>query len=133
MTTKVNKEDIHKKIDDTFNNLIKQFDNICEKIKFNNTQTIEETNNLEVLTSTEAIGLRLNDLIKIINDMKVEHLKASESDNKYKKTKNEIGLLQQEICKKIAQLQEIYNISNTFIKECKQNKFYKYSLNYKFE
>ena len=128
---KLKREETHKKIDDTFNIIIKNIGNIFEKIKFNDVQVVEETNNLEIITSIESISARLNDLEKVVYDMKVEYLKKSDYDNKTRKN-NSSDLYKSlvDYNKKLLQLQEIYNFIITTLKENKHNKFYRYSLNY---
>lgn len=128
------KDEIHKKIDDCFSLMIKSMGTIFESTKFNETQVVEETNNLEVLTATESIANKMQDLSKIVNDMKVEHLKKNEYDYQLrKKYQKDIPKLSQEITAKVMQLQENYNFINTLLKENKHTKFYKYSLNYENE
>ena len=128
---KLKREETHKKIYDTFNLMIKNMGNIFEKIKFNDVQVVEETNNLEILTSVDSISARLNDLVNVVYDMKLEHLKKTEYDNMLKK-KNSADLykINGDFNKKLIQLQEFHNFINTNLKENKQNKFYRYSMNY---
>ena len=128
---KLKKDELHKKIDDTFSNIIKNVDNIFDKIKFNETQLIEETSNLEILTSTESFASKLNDLVKVVYEMKVEYLKKSEYDYPSRKNNSyDLNKNVAEFIKKMIQLQEMYNFINSILKENKQNKYYKYSLNY---
>jgi hypothetical protein len=128
---KLKREETHKKIDDTFNLMIKHMGNIFEKLKFNDVQVVEETNNLEILTSVDSISARLNDLVNVVYDMKLEHLKKTEYDNMLKKKNNsDLYRITAEFNKKLIQLQEIHNFINTSLKENKQNKFYRYSMNY---
>jgi hypothetical protein len=128
---KIKREETHKKIDDTFNSIIKNIGNIFEKIKFNDVQVVEETNNLEIITSIESISARLNDLEKVVYDMKVEYLKKSDYDNKTRKNNSsDLYKSHVEYNKKLLQLQEIYNFIITTLKENKLNKFYRYSLNF---
>jgi hypothetical protein len=128
---KLKREETHKKIDDTFNLMIKHMGNIFEKLKFNDVQVVEETNNLEILTSVDSISARLNDLVNVVYDMKLEHLKKTEYDNMLKKkNSSDLYRITGEFNKKLIQLQEIHNFINTSLKENKQNKFYRYSMNY---
>jgi hypothetical protein len=131
---KLKREETHKKIDDTFNLMIKNMGNIFEKIKFNDVQVVEETNNLEIITSVDSISARLNDLVNVVYDMKLEHLKKTEYDNMLKKkNSNDLYKINGDLNKKIIQLQEFHNFINTNLKENKQNKFYRYSMNYNFD
>lgn len=131
---KLKREETHKKIDDTFNLMIKNMGNIFEKIKFNDIQVVEETNNLEIITSVDSISARLNDLVNVVYDMKLEHLKKTDYDNMLKKkNSNDLYKINGDLNKKLIQLQEFHNFINTNLKENKQNKFYRYSMNYNFD
>jgi hypothetical protein len=125
------KDEIHKKIDDCFNIITKGMDSIFDKIKLNEIQVVEDVNNLEVLTSAESISARLVDLTRIVYDMKVELLKRAEYDkNKKKVLHSEVTNLNGLIKKRLNQFQENYNFINSLLKENKNNKYYKYSLNF---
>jgi hypothetical protein len=123
------KDEIHKKIDDSFSNILKSMGIIFDTVKLN--EEIEETNNLEILTATESISSRLNELVRIVYDLKVEYLKKNEYDyNAKKRYQSDITKNSKEIGSKMNQLQENYNHINSLLKENKLNKYYKYSLNY---
>ncbi len=123
------KEETHKKIDDTFNHIVKFMGNIFEKIKFNDVQILEETNNLEILTSTEALSNRLEEMNKIVNELKVEFLKKSSSDYEKKKERQmELDESMAEVAKKMLELQNLNDYSSNIIKDWKQTKFYKFAI-----
>jgi hypothetical protein len=127
----VTRDEIHKKIDDNFNIILKNMSTVFENIKFNDIHFVEETNNLEILTSTESISARLYDLAKIVNDMKVEHVKKNEFIHQSRKNlQKDIHKVSSEINSKVFQLQENYNFINTLLKENKHTKYYKYSVNF---
>jgi hypothetical protein len=131
---KLKKDEIHKKIDNSFNNIFKNLETIFECSKFNDVQFIEETNNLEILSSTESISDNLKDLLQIVYDMKVHYLKKIDYDGKSKKELiNNITKCKATIHEKMSLLQEIYNFTNNVIKENKHSRIYKYSLNYNIE
>ena len=128
---KLKKDEIHKKVDDSVINVIKHMENIFDKIKFNDEKIIEDTNNLEIFSSTEAIANKLQDLLKIVCEMKVDYLKKTEFDNTIKKQKQkEIGGISNFINVRLNQLIESHNYVNCLLRENKLNKYYKYSLNF---
>ena len=131
---KIKKEEIHKKIDNTMASIVKNMENTFESINFNDNQLLEETNNLELLVSCEAISNNLEDLLKIVYDMKVDFLKKNEYKSQQKKELQKelqnLLLLPNGINSKINVLQENYNFINSLLREMKNNKYYKYSLNF---
>ena len=127
---KLKKDEIHKKIDDNINNIVKHMGNIFESIRFNDQQLIEEANSLEVLSSTESVAQRLQELVRIVYDIKVDFLKKNENKKKINKDASNLAGM---INNKVIQLQECYNFINSQLKEMKNNKYYKYSLNFNFD
>jgi len=125
------KDEIHKKIDDSFNIILKGMDSIFNKIKFNEEQIVEDANNLEILTSTDLISSNLIELVNLVNDMKVELLKKNDYNyNTKKQITNEVNKSISDIKNKLLLLQENYNYIVLHAKECKSNKFFKQSLTY---
>jgi hypothetical protein len=130
----MHKDELHRRVDDSITNIVKNIGNIFDKIKFNEVQIVEETNNLELLSSMEAISNRLKEMSTILVEMKSDHLKFVEYENTYKKNKQkDIVALTNFINQRLTQLQESYNQVNYLLRENKTNKFYKYSLNYSLE
>lgn len=128
---KMKKDEIHKKVDDSVTNIVKHMGNIFDKIKFNEEQIVEDTNNLEILSSTEAIADKLDELSKMVCEMKVDYLKKTEFENMAKKQKQrDINGLTNFINIRLNQLIENHNFVNSLIRENKMHKYYKYSLNY---
>jgi hypothetical protein len=128
---KQKKDDLHKKIDDNITNILKHLGNIFEAVKFNEHQYIEDSNNLELATNSEGITHRLNELLKVIYDMKADCLKRSEYNQLQRKEQTETmkGMIK-DLNIRFNMLQENYNYINIIIKEMKLSKFYRYSLNY---
>jgi translation initiation factor 2 alpha subunit (eIF-2alpha) len=127
----MNKDDLHRKVDDTVNNIIKNFGNFIENVRFNDTQLLEETNNLELATSVDQIGTKLSDLLKIVNEMKIEYLKKPEYVSKKADENNKI--ISEELKKannKILILQENFNYTSSLLKEWKSSKYYRYAQSY---
>jgi hypothetical protein len=129
------KDEINKKIDDSFYSILKNLGVLFESVKFNDTQLLEEANNLDILSSTETISNRLSDLVKIVYEMKVDYMKRNEYDqNKRKEVRKKIeSSITQTINPKLTQLQDLFNHTNSLIKESRHNKYYKYSFNYNFD
>lgn len=128
---KIKKDDIHKKVDDSVINIVKHMGNIFEKIKFNQEQLVEDTNNLEIISSTETIANKLQELSNIVCEMKVDYLKKTEFENLAKKQKQkDIMGLSNFINVRLNQLIENHNFLNTLIRDNKMHKYYKYSLNF---
>jgi hypothetical protein len=128
----MNKDELHRKVDESINSIIKNIGNVVDNMKFNDTQLLEETNNLELTTSVDQIDLRLTDLLKIVNEMKVEHLKKQEyQPRKAEEINKAISEEIKKINSKITILQENYNYTSMLLREWKSTKFYKYAQNYK--
>jgi hypothetical protein len=128
---KLKREEIHRKIDNTVSSIVKNMENTFESINFNDNQILEESNNLELFVSNEAISNNLEELLKIVYDMKVDFLKKNEFKASLKKDlQKEIGGMMQANNTKIYILQENYNFINSLLREMKNNKYYKYSLNF---
>ncbi len=128
---KIKKEEIHKKVDDSVTNIIKHMGNIFDKMKFNDEQILEDTNNLEILSSTEAIANKLDELSKIVCEIKVDYLKKTEFEYMAKKQKQkDIYGLTNFINVRLNQLIENHNYVNSLLRENKMHKYYKYSLNF---
>lgn len=125
------KHQINLDIDETISSILKHMMVIFESIKFNESQELEETNNLLVLSSTEMVCNKINNLMKIVNLMKADYLKKSEYNyDEEKKNHKQNSLHLGSINKKIEDLQEIHNNISHTIKELKNKKTYSYSLNY---
>jgi hypothetical protein len=128
----MNKENINNLVDESVNGILKSLGTIFDNIKFNSeSQLLEETNNLELSTSLELINDRLIDLLKVVNNMKVDYLKKSEyqlrrNDEVEKTQKIKLNMT----FEKINQMQENFNYSSQIIKDWKMRPYYKYSLNF---
>jgi hypothetical protein len=128
----MNKDELHRKVDESITSIIKNIGNVVENMKFNDTQLLEETNNLELSTSVDQIDLRLIDLLKIVNEMKVEHLRKKEYfPDRAEKISKTVSDDIKKIGSKIIILQENYNYTSMLLKEWKSSKFYKYAQSYK--
>jgi hypothetical protein len=122
------KEETHKRIEDNFNHLIKYLGNIFEKIKFN--QEKEDTNSFEILTSSEAITIRLEELTKIVSELKIDFLKKNSFDvEQIKGNKKKLDSYMSEMGQKMIDLQNIHDNASNLLKEWKQNKNYKFTIN----
>ena len=75
------KNDLHKSIDNSFNNILKSLEFIFKAMKYND-KIIEETNDLEIASSTSNISNELSSLLKLVNDMKVKFIKIYEIKKK---------------------------------------------------
>ena len=72
------KHDLNLRIDEAVYSITKHLSTIFDSIKFNENQELEETNNLQLMSSTEMVSNKLNNLFNIVNEMKADFLKKSE-------------------------------------------------------
>lgn len=118
------KNDLHKSIDNSFNNILKSLEFIFKAMKYND-KIIEETNDLEIASSTSNISNELSSLLKLVNDMKVKLIKTYEvkknKRERQKEIENKIHYYMQ--CLQI--LQELHNKISNHLKDWKLNKSYK--------
>jgi len=125
------KHQINIDIDSSTNSIIKHINIIFESIKFNENQELEETNNLQILSSIEMIGDKMNNLLKINNLMKADLLKKSEFNHEIKK---EIDKSNSDnistYYKRIELLQDLHNNMSSALKDFKSRKNYLYSMSY---
>jgi hypothetical protein len=130
---KIKKDELHKKVDDDITHIIKHLSNIFDNIKFNDTQFIEETNNLELQSSCESIINRMEDMLGMVYELKADYLKKTEYDLSSKKElQAQHKNIMKDLGKNMAVLQENYNHISSTIRDMKSNKYYKYSLNYNY-
>ena len=66
------KNDLHKSIDNSFNNILKSLEFIFKAMNYNEEQIIEEPNDLEIASSSSNISNEISSLLKTVNDMKVK-------------------------------------------------------------
>ena len=83
------KNDLHKSIDNSFNNILKSLEFIFKAMKYND-KIIEETNDLEIASSTSNISNELSSLLKLVNDMKVKFIKTYEIKKNKRERQKEI-------------------------------------------
>lgn len=126
------KNEIHKRVDDIFNHITKYMGNIFEKIKFNDDTIIEDTNSLEILTSSEAICNRFEDLSNIVNEMKIQFLKKRTYDlEQRKELKKRLDIYMNELSIKVLELQNVHDNYSNILKDWKNNKIYKTAVSLK--
>lgn len=118
------KNDLHKSIDNSFNNILKSLEFIFKAMNYNEEQIIEEPNDLEIASSSSNISNEISSLLKTVNDMKVKIIKTYEIKQNQKEKRKAMYQKNSTINEKITLLQELHNTTANTIKEWKLKQSY---------
>jgi hypothetical protein len=113
------RNDLHNSIDNSFNKILKNLDFIFQSMTFNTHQQLEDTNDLEIASSMSNISSEIHSLLKIINSLKVKHIKTFELHNEHNEEE-----FKRNFTEKLRKLDEISKKISLSVKKWKEEKDY---------
>lgn len=120
------KQEIHKKIDNLFLNLINSCVSLVKSSKSNTISYIEDINSLEFTSSIELSSKAIEDIMEIVYNLKIEALKRSDviSKKTLEEGEKQLKLKNKEKELMMSEKIETFNSISNLKSEIKSSKFY---------
>lgn len=124
------KQEIHKKIDTLFLNLINSLVSLVRSSKSNTLSYIEDINSLEFMSSIELSSKAIEDIMEIVYNLKIEALKRSDviSKKTLEEGEKQLKLKNKEKELMMSEKIETFNSLSNLKSEIKNSKFYTVSI-----
>lgn len=124
------KQEIHKKIDTLFLNLINSCVSLVRSSKSNTLSYIEDINSLEFMSSIELSSKAIEDIMEIVYNLKIEALKRSDviSKKTLEEGEKQLKLKNKEKELMMSEKIETFNSLSNLKSEIKNSKFYTVSI-----